>query len=91
MVAPFHFLHGDRKIYARLIFNLEVIPDVILVIPNISIPEIGEELFFSKTGELEWTVQHARAAEIANTLDYLCNKLENHFASQGFRFLSAGI
>ena len=86
MIAPFHFLHQDKKVYARLIFNFEMIPDVILIIPNIPLAGIGDELFFSQVSTVNWEIVHPAAAIFPSTFANVCQQLENYFQTRSLQF-----
>lgn len=86
MIAPFHFRHQEKKVYARLIFNFEMIPDVILIIPNIPIPGIGDELFFSQVSTVQWEIVHPAAITFSTTFSDVCRQLENYFQTRSLQF-----
>jgi len=87
MVVPIAFNHEGKTVMSRLVYNFQVITDVILIIP-VLLP-IYEDfvLFFRKNGSQLWEEATQLSVRVPGTFQSLTSRLAGYFKPQRFLFL----
>lgn len=87
MIVPVEFNYKGDKIISRLVYNFQVITDVIMAIPVILIPGYGDfVLFFKKNNSKIWEEVTQLSIRFPGTFKGLAERLADYFKFEGYLF-----